>query len=633
MPTYQNGRIPTRFKSVIAYVVIVCIGLSTTMSRSALMKTTSPANVMPGKSKHVVSCEINEVVSKPTLDQQSFLATNTTSVPFYIVGYTPSRSLLLIIDILRHRAPRFHFYQVNDLYEAKLVLFSNNGRGFFDDEGVDFNSVMQNAVVVQWSGEFPYVHIPLNIVKMPMEIGSGHPRGPKTQRGRVMEYYRLPYGIIGRFDQKTCWLKKVDELRIKDYHGSDAVNKWRKREYNASMFVNHLSHPRGDMFKNLESWLGSVVSGGKALHNTPEPWPVNKLDYLSKSKFTICPENKLHEGLLEGYVTEKLYQALLSGAIPVYWPKPDPEPRMFNSKRIIYYDPANPEATKNKIQDLMTNDESLLQFFNEPIFVEGAKSYAQTLCNDFADGIYRRLESLLHEAAPSFSDLPYRCRNKLLNSKAQEGQDKFMFEHAFRGVCHGTFVELGGADGISNSNTYAAEVDMGWQGVLLEASPTAYRKLARQRGRNHSHKLLGAVGDEEKNVTYIENNGPQPLLSGVKEFATEGHLARIKKDMEKSNSTDIKYILVPMKPLTTWLEMYGLRHVNWLCLDIKGAEIIVLKTLDFTKIKVDFFQIEKNGKQKEILQTLEPHGYQLYKPWMEAYPNALDTILCHKSVC
>ena len=43
-----------------------------------------------------------------------------------------------------------------------------------------------------------------------------------------------------------------------------------------------------------------------------------------------------------------------------------------------------------------------------------------------------------------------------------------MFNYAFWGLCHGTFVEVGGADGISNSNTYAAEMDMGWRGVLTE---------------------------------------------------------------------------------------------------------------------------------------------------------------------
>ena len=81
------------------------------------------------------------------------------------------------------------------------------------------------------------------------------------------------------------------------------------------------------------------------------------------------------------------------------------------------------------------------------------------------------------------------------------------------------------------------------------------------------------------------------------------------------------------------MEMYGLRHVNWLCLDVEGAEILVLRTLDFTKINVDFFQIEKNGHDQEILNILEPYGYRLYKPWADAHPQALDIILCHNSVC
>ena len=52
------------------------------------------------------------------------------------------------------------------------------------------------------------------------------------------------------------------------------------------------------------------------------------------------------------------------------------------------------------------------------------------------------------------------------------------------------------------------------------------------------------------------------------------------------------------------MEMYGLRHVNWLCLDVEGAEILVLRTLDFT---VDFFQVEKNGHDQEILKIFLNH--------------------------
>ena len=42
----------------------------------------------------------------------------------------------------------------------------------------------------------------------------------------------------------------------------------------------------------------------------------------------------------------------------------------------------------------------------------------------------------------------------------------------------GSFVELGAFDGVHNSNSYLLEKCHGWKGLLVEASPTNYLKLA-----------------------------------------------------------------------------------------------------------------------------------------------------------
>jgi len=103
-------------------------------------------------------------------------------------------------------------------------------------------------------------------IKLPVEIGSGaHPHGPNSDPGRVKEYKCLHYVIVSTFDHQTCWMKQEGEDRIeKYYYGIFGVDKWRKREYSTSMFVGHLANSCEEMFEKV-MWLGSVVSGGKAL--------------------------------------------------------------------------------------------------------------------------------------------------------------------------------------------------------------------------------------------------------------------------------------------------------------------------------------------------------------------------------
>ena len=46
---------------------------------------------------------------------------------------------------------------------------------------------------------------------------------------------------------------------------------------------------------------------------------------------------------------------------------------------------------------------------------------------------------------------------------------------------NGTFVEIGGNDGLSTTNTYHLERCLGWQGVLIEGHPDSFKKMVRAR--------------------------------------------------------------------------------------------------------------------------------------------------------
>lgn len=109
---------------------------------------------------------------------------------------------------------------------------------------------------------------------------------------------------------------------------------------------------RKEFFKKLCKYK-KVDSAGRYLNNTGSP-VIDKLDFLSKYKFTIAYENSS----FPGYTTEKIFEPFLVRSIPIYWGNPLVN-RDFNPKSFINRaDFESDEAMIEKIIEI-DNDDSL----------------------------------------------------------------------------------------------------------------------------------------------------------------------------------------------------------------------------------------------------------------------------------
>ena len=79
------------------------------------------------------------------------------------------------------------------------------------------------------------------------------------------------------------------------------------------IYSNERAKERIQFFKLLNKYK-HIDSGGKVLNNIGGRID-NKLEMVSKSKFTIAFENESHPG----YATEKIIEPLIQGSIPIYW--------------------------------------------------------------------------------------------------------------------------------------------------------------------------------------------------------------------------------------------------------------------------------------------------------------------------
>ena len=159
---------------------------------------------------------------------------------------------------------------------------------------------------------------------------------------------------------------------------------------------------------------------------------------------------------------------------------------------------------------------------------------------------------------------------------------------------NGFYVELGANDGAKESNSYYFELNKGWKGVLIEPAPNLYLSCVKRRSSNNkvfcnacvsfdykeefvqmrysdsmtiSDNLNLDIGDRNKHIEI----GDQFLNEGETTFSFGAKSATLNSLLVKANAPTL---------------------IDFLSLDVEGAELDVLKGIDFTKYNFKYMVIE-----------------------------------------
>jgi FkbM family methyltransferase len=190
-----------------------------------------------------------------------------------------------------------------------------------------------------------------------------------------------------------------------------------------------------------------------------------------------------------------------------------------------------------------------------------------------------------------------------METYSQIGQDLFVLEF-FKNLADGYFVEIGASDGITLSNTYLLEKNYNWKGVCIEPGVDEFVNLQKNRKCHCVSKAVYSKSGLKMDFVKKANG----LLSGLKEHY----------DFEtwKSAPTE-KVYTVETETLTDILDRLGApKYIQYMSLDTEGAEVEILKGIDFSKYTFGLLNVEHNynsvqrNQQKEIL---EANGYRLLK--------------------
>lgn len=205
------------------------------------------------------------------------------------------------------------------------------------------------------------------------------------------------------------------------------------------------------------------------------------------------------------------------------------------------------------------------------------------------------------------------------NSKSQVGQDKILDEQIFNRKNNGFFVEVGALDGFGASNTYFFEKERNWSGLLIEPNPIEFNKMLKV-DRPLSKKENCVISDSEMDINFLSIEGPCNVLSGIMEFYNPQHLERINRELGMYSSYPVGHELYSNKELIkmkavrlqTLFDKHSVIDVDLISIDVEGAEMQVLNSIDFNKMNIKCFLIENNyGLYKET-EFLISKGYKFF---------------------
>lgn len=191
---------------------------------------------------------------------------------------------------------------------------------------------------------------------------------------------------------------------------------------------------------------------------------------------------------------------------------------------------------------------------------------------------------------------------------SQCGQDKWIVETLFPGKQSGVFVDIGANDGLKFSNTAYLEKKMGWTGLAVEPIPEVFDKL---RANRSCATVNACVGAENGEALFRSISGYSEMLSGLIHEYDKNHLQRIDREIQE-HQCQYRDIKMRCYTINSLLEEHGLWEVDYLNIDVEGAEVSIISKLDPSRFHISVIGIENNYQDHRIPQILNAKGYRMH---------------------
>ena len=216
------------------------------------------------------------------------------------------------------------------------------------------------------------------------------------------------------------------------------------------------------------------------------------------------------------------------------------------------------------------------------------------------------------------SSRPFRCAchansTQVFCSKSAHAEELFLLTLArLLGVSNGVFLEIGGNDGWSTSNSVYLEHCAGWRGVLIEPEPRTFAQLRWHRPRSLSVRTAACASHTSAQL--LRRSDGQTTGSQVMEQVVQSSrptIASFRPLRWIYNQSLVSGVAVPCAPLADLFQLLSLRRIDVLFVDVEGAEYLVLSTIDWRAVSVGIVSVEVCS-----IMVLSTRGLMYSRPFM-----------------
>lgn len=180
--------------------------------------------------------------------------------------------------------------------------------------------------------------------------------------------------------------------------------------------------------------------------------------------------------------------------------------------------------------------------------------------------------------------------------KSQSEEDKELMKW-FGKLCKGSYIEMGGLDGVVYSNSHVFNKALQWKGILVEIVPSNFEKLTVNRP-NEIATINAGVCDAPQTLHY-HDGGAYGQVAGIYEFSSPSFRKQYWGDASVEGMKEIK-----CDTLDNLLGVSCANHTffDFFSLDVEGAELSVLESVNFDRVGfgVVFFEADEHNLAKNL---------------------------------
>jgi FkbM family methyltransferase len=192
--------------------------------------------------------------------------------------------------------------------------------------------------------------------------------------------------------------------------------------------------------------------------------------------------------------------------------------------------------------------------------------------------------------------------------RSQSGQDKWVSENLLKGLHGGVFVDIGANDGVTLSNTLWLERHLEWTGLAVEPNPVVFARLKANRSCTAINACVSGTTGRQ---VFQAVSGYGEMLSGLVDEYDPRHEDRILKEVHEKGGS-VEQMEVDCYTLSDLLSTYGLESVDYLSIDVEGAELSILQSIDLRRFHIQVIGVENNYEDYRIPQLLTHNGYRFH---------------------